>query len=85
MRVGAILFVFIDCCLAHGRCSIKYLCEWMSDGKYLVQVVGSLAVLTGVKALIPTLGSPFPRLNDPLVSPQLSGLNFYLCITALPF
>lgn len=57
----------------------------MSDGKYLVQVVGSLAVLTGVKALIPTLGSPFPRLNDPLVSPQLSGLNFYLCITALAF
>lgn len=47
MRVGIILFVFIICYLAHGRGLIKYFLIGWENGKYLVQVVGSLGVLTG--------------------------------------
>ena len=77
MRMEIVLFVFTLCCLARGRYLIKYLSEGLNEW----EVLGPGCEKTwgfdwGVKALISTPGSPFPILNDPLVSPQLSIWNF---------
>lgn len=58
-------------CVAWHMVGVKGLFEWMNEWEVLSPGCGKpWSFDWGVKVLIQTLGSLFPRLNDPLVIPH---------------